>query len=91
LNFHKAFIGIDGWDTATGFTGRDMLRCDVVNAIMEKPTHTIALTDSSKFGQIHPFALAPTLPFKQLITDAELDKVYQQALREQGVEVSLVS
>jgi len=90
LNFHKAFIGIDGWDAITGFTGRDMLRCDVVNAIMEKPTHTIALTDSSKFGQIHPFALAPLQPFNQLITDAELEASYQKALREKGVEVSLV-
>jgi DeoR/GlpR family transcriptional regulator of sugar metabolism len=90
LNFHKAFIGIDGWDASTGFTGRDMLRCDVVNAIMDKQTHTIALTDASKFGQIHPFALAPTQPFKQIITDAELDLPYQQILLEQGVELSLV-
>jgi len=91
LNFHKAFIGIDGWDAVTGFTSRDMLRCDVVNAIMEKPTHTIALTDSSKFGQIHSFALAPTQPFQTLITDDGLDTAYQKTLRAQGVDLNLVS
>ena len=90
LNFHKAFIGIDGWDAATGFTGRDMLRCDVVNAIMDKQTHTIALTDSSKFGQIHPYSLAPSQPFKQVVTDAELGEGYQKALIAQGTIVSLV-
>ena len=90
LNFHKAFIGIDGWDEATGFTSRDMLRCDVVNAIMEKPTHAVALTDSSKFGQIHPYALAPLQPFKQVITDAELAAGWQQQLRAQSLQLSLV-
>ena len=90
LNFHKAFIGIDGWDAATGFTGRDMLRCDVVNAIMEKQTHTIALTDSSKFGQIHPYSLAPSHPFKQVVTDAEIGEGYQKALISQGTILSLV-
>ncbi len=34
--FSKAFIGIDGWQPETGFTGRDMMRTDVVNAVLEK-------------------------------------------------------
>lgn len=90
LNFHKAFIGIDGWDATTGFTSRNMLRCDVVNAIMEKPAHTIALTDASKFGQIHPYALAPQQPFREVITDSSLDIACQQQLRAQGLTLSLV-
>lgn len=36
VHFSKAFIGIDGWQADTGFTGRDMMRSDVVNAVLEK-------------------------------------------------------
>ncbi len=36
VHFSKAFIGIDGWLPETGFTGRDMMRTDVVNAVLEK-------------------------------------------------------
>jgi len=90
LNFHKVFIGIDGWDRITGFTSRNMLRCDVVHALLEKPAHTIALTDSTKFGQIHPYALTPHQPFRQLITDHELAPATQMLLAAQGMEISLV-
>ncbi len=36
VHFSKAFIGVDGWQSETGFTGRDMMRADVVNAVLEK-------------------------------------------------------
>ena len=36
VHFSKAFIGIDGWQPETGFTGRDMMRTDVVNAVLGK-------------------------------------------------------
>lgn len=52
VHFSKAFIGIDGWQPETGFTGRDMMRSDVVNAVLEKECEAIVLTDSSKFGVI---------------------------------------
>lgn len=35
VHFSKAFIGVDGWQSETGFTGRDMMRADVVNAVLE--------------------------------------------------------
>ena len=54
VHFSKAFIGIDGWQPDTGFTGRDMMRSDVVNAVLAKECEAIVLTDSSKFGAVHP-------------------------------------
>ena len=90
INFHKAFIGIDGWDATTGFTGRNMLRCDVVNALMAKETQTIALTDSSKFGLIHPYPLAPERPFSRVITDNGIPDACKEALATQGVAVDVV-
>lgn len=43
VHFSKAFIGIDGWQADTGFTGRDMMRSDVVNAVLEKVQKLLCL------------------------------------------------
>lgn len=59
VHFSKAFIGIDGWQAETGFTGRDMMRADVVNAVLEKHCEAIILSDSSKFSAVHPYPLGP--------------------------------
>lgn len=91
IYFHKAFIGIDGWHEQTGFTGRNMLRCDVVNAVMEKDIETIALTDSSKFGCIHPYPLSPKGSFTRIITDNGIATDYHNIIREQGVSLDIVS
>jgi DeoR/GlpR family transcriptional regulator of sugar metabolism len=90
LNFHKVFIGIDGWGALTGFTGRNMLRCDVVNALMAKQTHTVALTDSSKFGQIHPYPLAPECPFSHVITDSDIPDADREILAAQGLQLDII-
>jgi len=87
LHFHKAFIGVDGWHADTGFTGRNMMRCDVVNAVMAKATWTIALTDSSKFGVLHPYPISVEHTFCQLITDNGIPADIQSTLMEQGIQV----
>lgn len=89
--FQKAFIGIDGWHADTGFTGRNMLRCDVVNAVLAKGVETWALTDSSKFGQIHPYAITSGAPLQRVITDAGIGAEYKTQLAQRQVALSLVS
>lgn len=71
-NFSKAFIGIDGWQPETGFTGRDMMRTDVVNAVLEKECEAIVLTDSSKFGAVHSYSIGPVERFNRVITDSKI-------------------
>ena len=90
INFHKAFIGIDGWDAQTGFTGRNMLRTDVVNAVMAKNAYTVALTDSSKFGQRHPYPLVVEGSFSRVITDAGLSDELRERLAEDGLILDIV-
>ena len=80
VHFSKAFIGIDGWQPETGFTGRDMMRSDVVNAVLEKECEAIVLTDSSKFGRIFPNALSPMELIHQVITDHELPAIHKDDL-----------
>ncbi|MFD1801459.1 DNA-binding transcriptional regulator YciT [Mixta tenebrionis] len=90
VHFQKAFIGIDGWHPDTGFTGRNMLRSDIVNAVMAKDIETYALTDSSKFGQFHPYPIATDRPFRHVITDDGLEESYRQKLAAQNIAVHLV-
>jgi DeoR/GlpR family transcriptional regulator of sugar metabolism len=91
IHFHKAFIGVDGWQAETGFTGRNMLRCDVVDAVLAKNVPTWALTDASKFGQIHPYPLSSGYRVAQVITDSGLNAEALAQLEEQGVAVTRVA
>lgn len=88
--FSKAFIGIDGFHQETGFTGRDMMRADIVNTALQKCSENIILTDSSKFGIIHSNPLGPTELFSQVITDNDLSDEYVSILEENSVKVTRV-
>lgn len=90
VHFSKAFIGIDGFLPETGFTGRDMMRADVVNAVLEKGTEAIVLTDSSKFGTMHPYTLGPIARFSRVITDDGLSNDAHQQLQTSGIKVDIV-
>ena len=90
VHFSKAFIGIDGWQPDTGFTGRDMMRSDVVNAVLAKECEAIVLTDSSKFGAVHPYTMGPASRFSRVITDERLRDEYLQQLEQDGLTVDIV-
>lgn len=90
VHFSKAFIGIDGWQANTGFTGRDLMRSDVVNAVLQKETEAIVLTDSSKFGVVHPYSLGPIDKFSRVITDSNIRIVDQQSLEESKLIVNVI-
>ncbi|QCT21570.1 DeoR/GlpR transcriptional regulator [Jejubacter calystegiae] len=90
INFTKAFIGIDGWQPDTGFTGKDMLRSDLVSAVLDKESETIVLSDSSKFSVTWPWPLDAQHKFRRVITDNALDRRTVQQLEESGLKVDLV-
>ncbi|EOG8082044.1 DNA-binding transcriptional regulator YciT [Citrobacter sp. CK184] len=90
VHFSKAFIGIDGWQSDTGFTGRDMMRSDVVNAVLEKGSEAIVLTDSSKFGAVHPYTLGPLTRFSRVITDSRISADHQMQLERTGLTVNII-
>lgn len=90
VHFSKAFIGIDGWQPDTGFTGRDMMRSDVVNAVLEKGCEAVVLTDSTKFGAVHPYTMGPVSRFSRVITDNGLKAEHQQKLQSDGLIVDIV-
>ena len=69
FNFSKAFIGVDGFHVDTGFTNRNMMRADVANTILAKGQENIIITDSSKFGRVHPGSIGPLGKITHVITD----------------------
>ena len=91
VHFSKAFIGIDGWQAETGFTGRDMMRADVVNAVLEKGCEAIVLSDSSKFNVVHPYPLGPIGRFNRIITDDNLNDAVRNQLTQCGLAVDIVN
>ncbi|HKN05810.1 MAG TPA: DeoR/GlpR family DNA-binding transcription regulator, partial [Buttiauxella sp.] len=90
VHFSKAFIGIDGFLPETGFTSRDMMRADVVNTVLGKGSEIIVLTDSTKFGTMHPYTLGPISCINRVITDDGLNEITGQQLLDTGVQVNIV-
>ena len=47
----KLFIGTDGFNIDTGFTGNDYMRCEAVKDMARQASHVIIVTESDKFHQ----------------------------------------
>lgn len=79
--FHvkSAFVGTDGYDEELGFSGKDLMRSEVVQYMSESADQVIILTDSSKFskkGTVKRFGLRQV---SQVVTDAGIsDEAVQQ-------------
>jgi hypothetical protein len=57
-----------------------MMRSDVVNAVLEKG-EAIVLTDSSKFGAVHPYTMGVGNCFNRVITDAGIPQMRSASCR----------
>lgn len=91
--FHvcQAFVGTDGYDKEMGFTGKDLMRSEVVQYISAVSDKVIVLTDSSKFdkrGTVRRFALSQVY---EVITDEKLSKQNIATLENAGIMVKVVS
>jgi DeoR/GlpR family transcriptional regulator of sugar metabolism len=90
LNIGKAFIGIDGYTTATGFTSRDLLRAEVSAYIVQKARDVFIISDSTKFGKEELTNICYPSDIQHLATDKELDTPYQEEFKRAGVDLILV-
>ena len=91
VHFSKAFIGVDGFHVDTGFTNRNMMSADVANCIIAKGQPCIVLTDSSKFGRVHPGSIGPTRRISRVITDRKIPAADEAWLTEQGVALTKIA
>jgi len=90
INFSKAFIGVDGFTSESGFTSSNMMRAEISGAIAKKSKEVFVLTDSSKFGRVHLASLFRPEDITHLITDSGIPEKDRRYLEERGVKVIIV-
>jgi len=90
VNFHKAFIGVDGFSIDTGFTGKDMMRAEIIAYIAQKSPQVLVVTDSSKFGKIELSRYFGAEEVDYVITDERVPEKEKSFLEEAGVNVAIV-
>ena len=89
LNFHKAFIGVDGFSQTAGFTGKDMMRAEIIAYIAAKSPQVIVVTDSSKFGKTQLTTYFGPQDVDYVITDEGIPTADKTFLEAAGVTVLL--
>lgn len=89
INLNKAFIGIDGYTSESGFTSRDILRAEISSYIIQKARDVFIVSDSSKFGRTELTNVCYPSHIQHLATNKNLDPAYQDELRQAGVELIL--
>jgi len=80
VNFKRAFVGVDGFTLETGFTGRDMMRAEIMNHVVAKAKEVFVLSDSTKFGQIHLSLECRLEEVDHVITDTNLSAEFRAIL-----------
>lgn len=90
--FHvkKAFVGTDGFDEHDGFTGKNLMRSEVVQYISEASEEMIVLTDSTKFtkrGTVQRFGLTQV---SKVFTDDKVATETIDRLKRAGITVTIV-
>jgi len=88
-HFNKSFLGIDGYSPDIGFTGRDMMRAEVINTVLNKGAENFVISDSSKFGLVYPYSIDSN-NFKQIITDNNISADMEKSLKNKGIIVHKV-
>lgn len=89
-HFNKVFLGIDGYHPEVGFTGRDMMRAEVINAVLDKNAYNIVVSDATKFGQIYPYSLHSD-KINHIITDQHLSTQMRSLFAEKSITVDIVN
>jgi DeoR family transcriptional regulator, aga operon transcriptional repressor len=84
------FLGVDGFDVHYGLSTPNLLEAKVNRVMVEISKKIVAVCDSSKFGRRSLSLIAPVSMLHEVITDRGLSKTDLRALKQAGVEVTLV-
>jgi DeoR family transcriptional regulator of aga operon len=90
LSADVLFLGVDGFDVRFGLTTPNLLEAKVNRVMIEIARRTAVVCDSSKFGRRSLSLIAPPSAVQHTITDNRVAKSDVRALKEAGIEVSLV-
>jgi DeoR family transcriptional regulator, aga operon transcriptional repressor len=90
LNLDVAFIGVDGVDATAGCTTHEEVEAHTNQVMIRHAQRAVLVADSSKIGQVTFARICPAREVDELITDRGADPAAVQALREIGMQVTLV-
>jgi DeoR family transcriptional regulator of aga operon len=90
LSADLLFLGVDGFDTHFGLSTPNLLEAKVNRVMVEVAKRTVAVCDSSKFGRRSLSLIVPPSAVKEVITDRSIPKSDARALKQAGIEVTLV-
>lgn len=89
INIDKAFIGIDGYDTHSGFTIRDLFRAEISSYILQKARDVFIVSDSSKFGKTELTNICYPSDIQHLATNDDLSDAFKNEFIKAGVDLIL--
>lgn len=84
------FLGVDGFDVETGITTPNFLESRVNRAMVKASRRIVVVCDSTKFNRRSLSRIIPTAAVHSVITDKNLPREAEEALRSQNIEVILV-
>jgi DeoR family transcriptional regulator of aga operon len=84
------FLGVDGFDIQIGLTTPNVLEARVNRAMVMAAEKVVAVCDSSKFNRRSLARIVPISAIDHLITDGNLPPEELRAIREAGIEVTVV-
>lgn len=87
----KLFIGTDGYNPKTGFTGKNLMRTETVKAMAENANKIIILTESSKFSERGVVSQFRAEEVDYVITDTNIPKDTLENLKNEKIEVKMVN
>jgi DeoR family transcriptional regulator of aga operon len=90
LHLDLAFIGADGITATDGLTTHHEIEAHTDRALMERAPHVVVVADASKLGRIAFARICPISAVHELVTDGEADDDELRALRDAGLEVTVV-
>lgn len=89
LNIDKAFIGIDGYSTDSGFTLRDLFRAEISSYIIKKAKDVFVVSDSSKFGKTELTNICFPADIQHIATNDDLDLEFKKEFEKAGIDLIL--
>jgi DeoR family transcriptional regulator of aga operon len=90
LTLDVAFIGVDGVDAKAGCTTHEEVEAHTNQVMIRHAQRAVLVADSSKIGQVTFARICLAREVDELITDRGADPAAVQALREIGMQVTLV-
>lgn len=81
FHVHQLFVGTDGFDPQSGFSGRNLARNQVIQAMARQADTVTLLTDSSKFQGPSLIQQFPLDQVDAVVTDQDLPSAIATMLR----------